>query len=174
MPGVRCFPLMSREYYILWYRLGGVDSCLIWYSNEADGVFVDEGGFVPSFKDVGALLEYVGRRGITVDTDGAPRLNLDVLERWLKGNEGGLIEPDGFNGAWNFFTDVSLSIGGGFDPDRKLTQKVYEKLFWGCNLPVVTPKGRQYHPTWTRREIMIMRDVLGSGLQMFKSSVKGL
>lgn len=159
---VRCFPLTSREYYILWYRLGTVNSCLIWYSNEEDGVFVDEGSFVPSFRDVNALLEYAGCRGVSVDTEGAVRLNLDVLERWLKEREDGLIELG--RAARGIFSRMCRVLSaGGFDPDRKLTQKIYEKLFWGCNLQASPPAGKQYHPAWTKQEIMIMHDVLSSG-----------
>jgi len=46
----------------------------------------------------------------------------------------------------------SGSVEGGFDEDKALTQKIYNKLFWGSNLPAVTPKGRYYEPIWPRRE----------------------
>jgi hypothetical protein len=173
MPGVRCFPLMGRTYYIFRYRLDGADSYLIWYTNEEDGVFVDEAGVVPSFKDTDALLKYAGGRGISLVPEEPKLQNLDVLERWLKEGDDGLIAPDSFNDAWNLFADVSRSIGGGFDTDRGLTQKIYEKLFWGCNLPVVTPEGKRYDPVWTERELKVMREVLGSGMEMFRRSVRG-
>jgi hypothetical protein len=165
---------MDRKYYILWYRLDGSDSFLIWYSDEKDGVFVDADGFVPSFKDAGSLLKYAQERNIGVDTEGPVLLNLDVLSRWLKENDVALIDPNGVNGAWNLFADVSHSIEGGFDANQRLTQKIYNKLFRGCNLPSVTPEGESYHPAWTKRELNIMRDVLSSGLQMFRSSVRSL
>ncbi len=72
------------------------------------------------------------------------------------------------------FADVSSSIDGGFDADRKLTQKIYDKLFWGCNLPIVTPEGEHYHPAWTKRELTIMHDVPGSGLKLFQGSVRNI
>src|SRR5215213_241330 len=127
MPGVRWFPLMEREHYILWYRLDGSESFLIWYSNEKDGVFVDADGFVPSFNDAGDLVKYARERNISVNTEEPVLLDLDVLGKWLKEKDVGLIDPHGFNGAWNLFVDVSSSIGGGFDTDQKLTQKIYDK-----------------------------------------------
>jgi hypothetical protein len=174
MPGVRCFPLMSNQYYILWYRLDGGDSFLIWYSDEEDRVLVDADGFVPSFKDRASLLGYAAGLNIRVDVEGPKLLNLDVLRGWLERENDGLIDPDSFNDAWNLFADLSRSIGGDFDPNGELTRKIYDKLFWGCNLPVVTPEGGQYHPAWTKRELKVMRDVLSSGLRMFRSSVRGL
>ena len=50
---------MNREYYILWYRLNDKDSFLIWFStDEDDGVFVDEDGFVPVFDTKEKLLDF--------------------------------------------------------------------------------------------------------------------
>jgi hypothetical protein len=164
---------MDRKYYILWYRLDGGDAYLIWYSNEQDGVLVD-GGCVLSLRDRGGLLEYAESQGIRVEAEEATLHNLDELEEWLKSGDANLIECDNFNGAWNLFADVSLSIGGDFDADRDLAREIYNKLFWGSTLPSVTPAGEQYHPTWTQRELIIMRDVLSSGLQMFRNSVRGL
>jgi hypothetical protein len=163
---------MGRKYYILRYRLDGADSYLIWYTNEEDSVFVDEAGIVPSFKDTDTLLKYAVGRGIGLVPEEPKLHNLDVLERWLREKEEGLIDPDSFNGAWNLFADMSRSIGGGFDADRELTREIYDKLFWGCNLPVVTPKGKRYDPVWTKRELRAMREVLGSGMEMFRRSVK--
>jgi hypothetical protein len=163
---------MSRKYYILWYRLGGIDSYLIWYTNKEDGVFMDERGVVPSFKDAQTLLKYAAGRGISVDAEEPTLLNLDILGKWLKECDSELIEPDSFNSAWNLFADVSRCVNGGFDPNRELTQKIYDKLFWGCNLPAVTPEGAHYVPAWTERELKIMAEVLRSGMQMFRDCVK--
>ncbi|HEX8459452.1 MAG TPA: hypothetical protein VF656_19325 [Pyrinomonadaceae bacterium] len=165
---------MNPQYYILWYRLNGSDSFLIWYSDEKDGVFVDADGSVPSFKDAGSLVKYAEARNVSVDAEEPILLDLDVLGKWLEERNVELIDPNSFNGAWNLFADVSRSINGGFDPDQELTQKIYDKLFWGCNLPAVTPEGKQYHPAWTRRELKIMHDVLNSGLRMFRGSVRSL
>jgi len=171
--GVRCFPLMSRQYYILWYRLDGSDPFLIWYSDDKDGVFVDPDGSVPSFKDATSLSRYAAVRDLGVDTEGPILLDLDVVREWLERKDVGLIDPHSFNGAWNLFADVSRSVNGRFDTNQKLTRKIYNKLFWGCNLPSVTPVREQYHPAWTKRELEIMHNVLSSGLQVFRSSVRG-
>ena len=174
IPSVRCFPLMGREYYILWYRLDGSDCFLIWYSNEKDGVFVDADGFVPSFDDTGSQLKYARERNTRVNTEQSVLLDLDVLGMWPKEKGVGPVDPHSFNGAWNLFADVSSSIKGGFDTDRKLTRKIYDKLFRGRNLPVVTPAGEHYLPAWTKRELKIIHDVLSPGLKMFRGSVRGI
>ena len=164
---------MERKYYLLWYRLDGSDSYLIWYSNENDGVFVDEVGIVPSFNSTESLLRYAEVHGISVDAGEPILLNLDVLRKWLKETDVQLIDPSSFNDAWNLFADVAHSTKSSFDTDQELTRKIYDKLFWGCNLPSVTPEGEQYHPAWTKRELKIMGEVLRAGLQMFRRSISG-
>ncbi len=163
---------MNLKYYILWYRYDDIDSYLIWYSDEKDAVFVDSDGFVPSFKGNDSLLKYAAERGISVDIEKPILHNLDLVNKWLEGKDSELIDCNTFNGAWNLFADVSRSINGGFDSKQDLTQKIYNKLFWGCNLPSVTPEGEQYNPAWTQRELKIMAQVLGAGMQMFRECVK--
>lgn len=165
---------MNLQYYILWYRLNGKDSYLIWYSDEKDGVFVDSDGFVPSFSDIDSLLRYAQEHGLSVDAEEPNLLNLDILSKWLEEKGVDHIECNAFNNAWNLFADMSHSIDGGFDPDQKLTLEIYNKLFWGCNLPSVTPEGEPYRPAWTKRESKIMHEVLSSGRQMIRRSVRSV
>lgn len=161
---------MTSKYYKLWYFITGNNRYLIWYSNEQDGVFVDAKGKVPSFASVENLLSYAETRGIIVELEEPHLHNLDLLVRWLKKPDAKSVSCNEFNNAWNLFSDVSASINGNFDSDKKLTQKIYDKLFWGCNLPAVTPEGKQYHH-WTKRELQLMHDVLLTGVEMFEQAV---
>lgn len=165
---------MGREYYKLWYRLDGDDGYLIWYSDEKDGVAVDSGGKVPSFRHAGGLLEYAAAHGLTfVEGDMIPH-NLDALAVWLQKQELRRVDCDSLLTAWNLFADVSRSIGGGFDTDPELTVRIYEKIFWGNNLSAVTPAGKCYRPIWTGHELKLMREVLGFGLSLFRESLSSL
>jgi hypothetical protein len=52
--------------------------------------------------------------------------------------------------TWNALDDLAISVNDAFMPpsaaqDQAL-KAAYEKLFWGLNLPAVTPTGRAYHP----------------------------
>lgn len=162
---------MNRTYYKLWYRLDGKDSYLIWYSNAEDGVVTDPNGRVPSFRDAESLLSYAEGQGIDIDV-GEPILhNLDVVAESLRRKDIELINCSEFNSTWNLFTDFSVSVNDSFDPEPHLTKQIYDKLFWGCNLPSITPEGKQYRPAWSERELQIMHEVLGSGMLMFKRSL---
>jgi len=74
--------------------------------------------------------------------------------------------------AWNLFGDIATSVDAEFDSDRQLSQRVYEKLFWGNNLPSVTPPGKHYTPLWNEDELSLMRAILGHGLDIFRKHVK--
>jgi hypothetical protein len=64
-----------------------------------------------------------------------------------------------------------VSAFGKFDPDRKLTHKVYEKLLYGLNLPSVARNRKQYVPSWTESEVHVLEQVLTAGLDLFRASV---
>ena len=50
-------------------------------------------------------------------------------------------------------------------------QVIYDKLFWGCNLPSMTPPGMHYEPTWSPEEITTVVEVLHSGLRLLRDAI---
>ncbi|EIJ41324.1 hypothetical protein BegalDRAFT_0404 [Beggiatoa alba B18LD] len=62
--------------------------------------------------------------------------------------------------GWNFIEDILRTFH--LDKESKklkspILNKVYKKLFYGCNLPSVTPEGESYSPIWTNEEIFLVR-----------------
>jgi hypothetical protein len=159
---------MSREYYNLRFRLDACEAYLIWFSDERDGVVLQADGKVPCFSCVDDLMQYAVLRNFSVDSEDANLHDLDAIARWLAGSATETVECVNFLNIWNLFDDFSRSVAGNFDAERKLTNKIYDKLFWGNNLPAVTPVGKHYDPIWTKRELKIMREVLGVGLTLFR------
>ncbi len=159
---------MSNEYFNLWFRLDARDAYLIWFNGEPDGVIVDANGKVPCFPNNEDLLRYACSLNLSVETEEPNLHDLDSLASWLEAKDNETVDCKIFLAAWNLFDDVSRSVGGNFDPGRKKTKKIYNKLFWGNNLPVVTPEGKSYTPLWTKRELKIMREVLSEGLSLFR------
>lgn len=173
---------MKTLYYPLWYRLDGLNRYLIWISREEvnedlDGVYLDSSGKIPVFGSLNAMLDYAQNQDIAF-ADGALILhNLDVIKRWLKVKRSKAqgptsIDCDAFLCAWNFFVDVSRSLGGGFDADRDRTRKIYSKIFYGNNLPAITPAGKHYIPLWSNREKRIIREIMAQGLTMLRNNIK--
>jgi len=168
---VRCFLVkMSNEYYNLWFRLDTRDAYLIWFEGEPDDVVVDADGNVPCFLNNEDLLRYAVSLNLLVKTESPLLHDLDFVAAWLEANDE-TVNCKNFLVAWNLFEDVSHSVKGNFDTDRKKTQKIYNKLFWGDESNVLTSEGESYTPTWTKRELKIIREVLDEGLSLFREKV---
>lgn len=162
---------MSRIYYPVRYLLDNTTRYFLWYSDdagdEADGVVVDQDKSVLVFQTPIALAEYAHAHELLPLAEEDGLHNFDVIRKSLKRKRPGQIDCNAFLTGWNMFGDISASVGGGFDPDRAQTQKIYRKLFWGSNLPAVTPPGKHFEPRWSRADIRLMRQILGEGLTMF-------
>lgn len=174
---------MERTHFALRYRLGSRDRDLIWFSHlddrsdeDHDGVFVAPGGSMPCFASLQELRAYAEAQALTPLDDGSHRLHdLDVLACWLhskRRTRARHVDCPAFLSAWNLFADLSLSLGASFDADHRRTQRVYDKLFWGNNLPALTPPGRFYVPIWPKHEVKLMHQVLADGLTLFRASVR--
>jgi hypothetical protein len=162
---------MTPSYYRLWYRLDHTDGYLIWFSNDMDGVVTRSDGTVPSFRDQEALQAYASNHHLTLDEMEPLLHDLDIVVEWLDFSLAAELDYDTVLTIWNLFGDLSTSVNGDFDRDRKRTQHIYEKLFWGTNLPSVTPPGKQYTPLWSDEELLVMREILTKGLLLFRKYV---
>src|SRR5262245_484055 len=93
---------------------------------------------------------------------------------WVGNNRDVAVDCDEALAAWNLFGDVARSIHGAsgvFEGLDRQFGKIYEKLFWGNNLPSITPEGCHFDPEWSSEEITALAAVLGAGLEMFRASV---
>lgn len=65
--------------------------------------------------------------------------------------------------AWNLLDDALLASGKPLRFQGRLAETAYDKLFWGLNLPSLTPEGEEYHPTWRRKEWRKVRQLMIRG-----------
>ena len=170
---------MERIYYTVRYRLDNKDRYLIWFRTEEedlDGVVVGKNGTIPIFINETDLMNYAESCGfMPVESSASVIHNLDAIAKWLnekKRQRARRVDCEKFLNDWNLLGDVSSSIGGDFDPQKERTQKIYEKLFWGNNLPSLTPPGKFYVPIWSGREMQTLHEVFSQGLLMFRSHTK--
>jgi hypothetical protein len=73
--------------------------------------------------------------------------------------------------GWNFIEDMGRTFGLKKDLKRlhsRLLNKAYDKLFYGCNLPAVTPGDKSYSPLWSHEEILSMRAELSEIWRTFR------
>ncbi len=164
---------MEREYYIYWYRLDNKDGYLIWFTtDENDGLVIDETGLIPNFNNMDDLKRFAINLQISVDIENPNLIDFDFVKNWLNLPNIIIDDYNPFLEAWNLSDDISISTNGNFDLDKDLTNSIYNKIFWGCNLPSMTPEGESFTPTWTKKELKIIRETLKLGFQIFVEKVK--
>jgi hypothetical protein len=159
-------------YFPLLYRLQHGESYLLWISGNKDSVAVDTDGFVPSFRTFALLQEFADRKHYRLETE-EPRLHdLDLvgISRTDKS-----VDCEASLLAWNLFSDVSASVpelNHNFKALDSQFPLIYNKLFWGNNMPSMTPEGERYLPEWSADEIQSLAQILASGLDLFVSVVR--
>jgi hypothetical protein len=165
------------EYFVFSYRISSEDDYLIWVSDDEDSkdhFVTDESGKIPSFASLSDLQQFAVHRGLPLTPSELHLLDLDAIIGWLsKGAE--IPECNELLNAWNACSDVSAS----FQENERLFAKlnfankpIYDKLFWGSNLPAVTPAGERYDPVWNTSEIESLTTIFTSGLDLFISSIR--
>ncbi len=63
------------------------------------------------------------------------------------------------------------SKAGSFIALEKTARDIYQKVFWGNNLPAVTPAGKGFDPTWSEEDLIGIKAVLETGLSLFVSNL---
>ena len=152
--------------------LNGSTVYLLWTSDEGgfmDRVFVED-GHVVSCPDLDSVRSYAQERELPLDPEDPDHaVDLDAAAAWLESNG----EPDvrGLLDAWNLSWDVANSIAGVFNHRGEQLDAVYDKLFFGNNLPAMTPPGERYIPEWSSDELRTLRTTIQQGVALVRSAL---
>ncbi|MEO0376861.1 MAG: hypothetical protein AAF329_20020 [Cyanobacteria bacterium P01_A01_bin.17] len=163
------------EYYALRYQLGTIQQYLLWMtdidSSAKDTVALGPDRRILSFKALKMLQDYASHNGFAlIPQDLLALHDLDWVTNWLKDPSVETVDCNHVLTAWNLFTDIYHSIEKDRDVFKAVdeqNQVIYDKIFFGNNLPAITPKGEQYLPSWNSDEVDILCAVLSAGLEMF-------
>jgi hypothetical protein len=157
-------------YCPLLYRLRAQERYLIWVENDPDLV-VTESGRIPTFKDLLAARSYADTKGYILKPEEPAAHDLDWISAWYR-DSGQVIDCEKALVAWNLFRDIAVSVGAAgteFNTIDAAAQNIYKKLFWGNNLPSVTPKGQHYTPEWSPEDRRKLGALLSCGLELFEN-----
>lgn len=162
-------------YFPLLYRFRGEERLLIWMSADTDSVATDADGQVLSFATVDALRGYSEAMQWKTDNENPILHDLDFIAAWVAAP----VEPVDcvqiLNG-WNLFLDIATTVNSPrnvvFKTLHSQSHVLYDKVFWGNNLPAMTPKGERFMPSWSPNELGAIAQVLAAGLDLFASCVR--
>jgi hypothetical protein len=160
-----------REFFPYGLRLEGRDLLIVWFDggDEPDGVLVDDDGRVIVQANMAALRDYARAERIRIDTAGTEdvwALDLDSVAFWTIVADEASVDCIELLNAWNLFVDLAHSVGTEFDDRGEIRDQIYDKLFWGNNLPAMTPEGESFEPTWSDEELVVLRDTMTRGLEI--------
>lgn len=151
--GVQIFPVLLRR--------RGERFLVGWVSNdEGPDRVLTAGGRVCVFTDPVNLANVADEVGLGFERDEVPaRYDLTRAQRWAHG-AGGEVDCSFLLDIWNLAEDVGRSVNKRFDATGRRASRCYDKLFFGCNLSVITPAGHCYVPLWRASELACLRRII--------------
>jgi hypothetical protein len=141
-----------------------------------DGVVLDELERLLFFSDLATLNEWTQTQGWEVETADLRVLHdLDATEEWSEHPSPDTVDCVALLNAWNLFLDIRASVEQHNvlrdDPENN---HIYDKLFYGNNLPSITPPGKHYTPIWSDKEVARLSRIITEGLRLFRARVKSV
>lgn len=167
---------MTRTYYKLLYQLDGVEAFLLWFTNDVDGVIKTPQGRILSFPTEEELVAFACDLGVTVIDEDPILHNLDAVEAWASTSSPETVDCSELLSAWNLFGDIERSlhpVSCVFAGKNAKLDSLYDKLFWGNNLPAMTPEGKRFDPVWSSAELSSLSKHITNGLELFRESRDG-
>ena len=159
----------TRTHYLCGLLFEGRRLFFLWFSDDHDGLEQASSGTVLTFPTSDAALAYARQRGLQVEPDPPALFDFDAIARWCERPSPLTIRCDDFLNAWNLLGDLRPEADSIFRAADRRGTPIYDKLFFGCNLPSITPKGEQYAPTWSDLEVQELARVLRLGLAEFRA-----
>lgn len=148
---------------------GDCSHFLIWYEDENDEnrVYTSGRKAVTFWREDEARLK-AEQLGITVTE--TCFFDVERLDYWIAMHQKE-IACEFLIDFWNLFSDIAYSVGKELEliKTRRL-KRCYNKLFWGLNLPAVTPEGCEYEPIFTKRERKLIREVMHTGMEIYREN----
>jgi len=138
-------------------------------------VIIDDGSRSPVFRDLSGLQKYAVDLGLTIQPTepGATSFDLDEIVHWIEAPTGVGITCELFLNSWNLFDDIARSVQEStFVLISKEECALYDKLFWGSNLPAVTPPGEHFNPIWSDQEVEALRRVFEKGMTVLRRTLR--
>lgn len=165
----------DQTYYCCLIRLDGDDKFVIWFEAERDGFVCDSDGRLIWASSPAELATTARNRGISLVAENATLYDFDQISDWIQCRAPERVDCDAFLNAWNFFDDLARIHER---PDRNYAKlswaaaNVYDLLFWGCNLPSVTPPGERFEPTWPRESLDEIAAVMVAGIELVRHKLR--
>ena len=154
-----------KKYYLIKIIYKGEIFYVIWYEDEEDGFMVKEQKLV-LFHSIEKAKSFSEKEKIFLEKEIVSYDFTKVIDTadHISNSEDCRIL---FN-TWNFFSDLARTLNEKFigDLDEEQILKIYDKLFYGCNLEVINEGEEEYSPCFDDDERKKMILILENGLSL--------
>lgn len=162
--------------YPHWIQFQGQTLGLVWQTDDeahdegdTDGVLVHNGQIV-SARTHEDFTNLAGRHNLTLEAGNGDPQNLDGIEDLLQLPASDDICTQLLN-AWNLLGDIARSVSASLDDRGPEVDKCYDKLFYGNNIPCITPPGEHYSPHFNDHEQRLINDIMDRGRAILASNL---
>lgn len=158
-----------KEYYIVIFIFKGSRYITLWYMSDRDGFLLNkEGNKIKTFNSEIEVKEYVRKNMLDLQ-NGITEVFCDETELLNDNN----VKCDLFLTFWNIMSDVASSLNINFkgDDEDKEIKSIYNKLFYGCNLPAVKNDGDNFQPKWNHKERNLITVILKDSYNILTKSL---
>lgn len=157
--------VLNSENYIVEFVILEETYYCIWYSDDEDLFWLSDNKIL-FFKSIEQITLYCERQGLCVEEE-ISVYDFNTLLDWLKGSHS-QINCEYLLRMWNIISDFSHSINAKFsDSDDQLNQ-IYEKLFFGNNLPGINLTNQKYCPTFSQIEQQLLVELFKKGINIIE------
>lgn len=157
------------EYYIVVFVYRKEKYYFIWLTDEKDE-FLTEGNKILFWKSIKEVKSFANKNGIILNQAKEVVYDIDVCEEWCHSSKKN-VDCNIVLDLWNIFLDLHTSLNQKYLGNDSKLDKIYEKLFYGNNLPTINTTVNKYIPIFTNNEIKQIKNVLISGVYILKKTL---
>jgi len=159
----------TNNLFLIKYLFNDINGYCIWVSNEKDRLLCNSNNKILCFPNENSVFNYLSQNNLKLfDNEINQTYDFQKLEQWIN-SESLSVNCIEILNFWNLFTDVAYTISIKFQGDKrnKITSLIYDKLFYGNNLPAIKPENEDdYIPIWNLKQINIIKSIMENGLNI--------
>ena len=158
----------DKEYYIVELVFEKRAYFTLWYESDTDGfVLNEEGNCIRAFDDAISARIFADRLGYILAGNATIVCNELVLLNFQNLNCHLLLD------FWNIVSDMTNSLSINFLGDHKERNiaSLYNKLFYGCNLPAIRKDNADFEPEWSQYEQDLITQIVKEGIKIILENI---
>lgn len=159
----------NMEYYIIEFVYQRRQCYFIWGTNDIDRFFADNNKIL-FWKQKHELMDFAKINNIVFEEQEPIRYDLDECEKWCQSLSVD-VNCKKVLDMWNIFCDFCNSMEEKFIGNDNQFDEIYDKIFYGNNLPTINKSDKIYIPIFSDEEILIIKKILLSGIYCFQKTV---